>query len=82
MLNAIRAQVPWAGGDGCDAELLARFVGRRGEAVFSDLVARHGTMVFGGIAIPHRLPRRPRGGQPPAFLRDDLLRPSLWGLYF
>lgn len=46
LLNAIRDHVPWAG-DGADSEMLARFVGRRDEGAFSDLVARHGPMVLG-----------------------------------
>src|SRR5262245_36313193 len=47
LLNAIRAHVTMVGSDEGDAELLARFVGRRDEAAFADLVARHGSMVLG-----------------------------------
>jgi hypothetical protein len=46
VLRAVRNHVPWAGPAG-EAELLARFVGRRDEAAFAALVARHGPMVLG-----------------------------------
>jgi RNA polymerase sigma factor (sigma-70 family) len=47
LLRALRDQLPWAGPDAADAELLARFIGRRDEAAFASLVARHGPMVLG-----------------------------------